>query len=114
MKLKLLKKKRKFKVGYNKNITLSHVADVYLKPDECVTFISGKTKDQYDVVKKDWGYYATPSVNGRLKFFNFKTAIFKNENKQIYVMLVKLDKMKTFKSYLKKERSIVMMWLDVK
>jgi hypothetical protein len=32
---------------------------------------------EYDVAKKDWGFYATPSMNGRLKKFGFKTAIVK-------------------------------------
>lgn len=114
MKIKVLKKKRKFKVGYKKSITLSHTADIYLKSNELVTFISGKKKDQYDVAKKDWGYYATPSVNSRLKSFNFKTAIVKNKYKQIYIMLVNSDKMKSFKSYLKKEKSVVVSWLDTK
>ena len=28
---------------------------------------------EYDFVKKNWGYYATPSINSRLKIFNFNT-----------------------------------------
>lgn len=112
MKIDILKKKRKFRVGYNKNITLSHVADLDLKTDELVTFISNNKKEQYDVTKKSWGYYATPSVNDRLKNYKFKTAIVKNKNNQIYIMLIHSNKMILFKNYLKKEKCQVVSWLD--
>ena len=59
----IYKKNRKFKVG-EKNIVLKEVAKISLKKNELVTFFNKKV--QYDIVKKDWGFYATPSINSRL------------------------------------------------
>ena len=56
---------REFPVG-NGDIVISHCANLILDTDEQVTFLTGDGKE-YDVVRKPWGYYATPSLNGRLK-----------------------------------------------
>ena len=32
--------------------------------------------------KKNWGFYSTPSINGRLKKFGLKCALIKNKNTQ--------------------------------
>ena len=48
-----------------KKIYIKHCADIYLKKNEQITL---KNFDkEYDIVKKDWGFYATPSINDRLK-----------------------------------------------
>ena len=54
----------------------------------------------YDVVKKEWGYYATPSVNGRLKKFGYKTALVKNIEGMIYVMIVDKERADLFHEYI--------------
>ena len=85
--MKIFKKNppRKFKPSPIKNIILKDCAKIYLKSNEQVTFVTDK-KQEYDVCKKDWGFYATPSINGRLKFFNFKTALVQNKKtkKKVY------------------------------
>ena len=60
MKLKINKKSRKFKVGIKKTI-LKDMGKVYLNNNEQLTFINKKS--EFDFVKKNWGYYATPSIN---------------------------------------------------
>ena len=62
---------RRFSAG---EVTISHVADLDLEPDEQVTFVSG-TGTEYDVARKDWGYYATPSLNGRLAEHGLRAAL---------------------------------------
>ena len=62
--MKIKKKNRKFKVGFN-DIILKEVAKIELNKNELVTFVNGKS--EYDIVKTNWGYYATPSINNRLK-----------------------------------------------
>ena len=42
-----------------------------------ITFFNGKI--EYDIVKKNWGFYATPSINGRLIKFGYKTCLIKNK-----------------------------------
>ena len=67
----LSKKIRKFNTKSKLNIELSLIKKINLKKDQQITFVEhskGKIKE-YDVVKKDWGYYATPSINKRLKKF---------------------------------------------
>jgi len=104
---------RKFLVGQDKQIEISHCANVDLKPDEQVTFVTDSNKE-YDVVRKSWGFYATPSVNSRLKNEGFKTALVKNSKGQWYIMLVENEKMDDFQTYLYKEANEVVEWLDEK
>ena len=102
---------RKYLVGKNRQISISDCGSIALKPDEQITFTTSKNRE-YDVARKNWGYYATPSVNGRLKKFNFKTALVKNDSEMIYVMLVERDMMHEFNKYIQEEKLIIIDWLD--
>ncbi len=102
---------RRFCVGKDKNIVLHHCADIELKSNEQVTFI-GDNKHEYDVVKTEWGYYATPSVNNRLIKFKIKTALTQNSTGQIYVMLVHEDKISNFQEYCVAEKITVLEWIS--
>ena len=104
---------RKFWVGRGNQIEISHCANVDLEPDEQVTFVTDSDKE-YDVVRKPWGFYATPSVNSRLKNQGFKTALVKNSKSQWYIMLVDDDQIDAFHAYLEKEQNEVIEWLDEK
>ena len=112
-KIKLLKKPRIFKVGENKKIKIKEVGYVYLKNNEQITLIN-ENKKKHDIVKKSWGYYATSSVNSRLKKEGFKTAIVKNKSNGYYIMIVDIKKIKNFKNYCKKENQKVIEWIDEK
>lgn len=101
MKLKINKKSRKFKVGIKKTI-LKDLGKVYLNNNEQLTFINKKS--EFDFVKKNWGYYATPSINKRLKNFNFRTFLTQNFLKNIFIMTVHKEKIKEFKKYLKEDK----------
>ena len=79
--MKIYKKERKFKVGIN-NIMLKEVAKISLNQNEMITFVKEKT--EYDIVKKNWGYYATPSINSRLKKNGFKTALAKQKKNTLF------------------------------
>ena len=101
MKIKINKKTRKFNVGIGK-ITLKDLGKIYLNKNEQITFV--RKKSEFDIVKKSWGYYATPSVNKRLKKFNFRTFLTKNSFNDVYVLIVHKDKIRDFKKYLKDEK----------
>ena len=101
MKLKINKKSRKFKVGIKKTI-LKDLGKVYLNNNEQLTFINKKS--EFDFVKKNWGYYATPSINKRLKNFNFRTFLTQNFLKNIFIMTVHKEKIKEIKKYLKEDK----------
>jgi hypothetical protein len=111
--LKINEKKpvRKYRVGLEKQIEISDCGSVGLESNEQVTFVTQDGKE-YDVAAKSWGFYATPSVNGRLKAQGFKTALVRNSQGKIYVMLVDPTKMKDFEAYLAEEKQIVEEWLD--
>jgi len=109
--MKIEKIERRFKVGLKKDIEIKHIANIYLNSDEQVTFFS-KKKRQYDFVKKDWGYYATPSINGRLKKFNFLTCLIKNKlTKRFFILIVYKEKLNLFRKYIKKEKIKIVCWL---
>ena len=107
--MKILRKikPRKFKVSAgSKKIYLKHCADIYLKKNEQITFKN--LNKEYDVVKKDWGFYATPSINDRLKKFGFRTFIVKNSYGSIYIFLVDKKKILKFKKYCKIENQQIL------
>lgn len=92
-------------------IAISDCGDVQLAPDEQVTLVTEAGK-RMDVAAKDFGFYATPSVNGRLKSEGFKTALVRNGRGQVYVMVVDTDRMDAFARYCEAERQTVLEWLD--
>jgi hypothetical protein len=102
---------RKFKVGLEQSITLKDCGGILLEVNEQVTFLTADSAE-YDVCRKEWGYYATPSMNDRLKRFGFKTALVKNAKGQIYIMIVEKDKIELFYRYLDSEKNSVVQWFD--
>jgi hypothetical protein len=44
-----------------------------LEPDEQVTLTTRRR--QYDVAPKEWGFYAAPSLNGRLPQFKLQAVL---------------------------------------
>lgn len=92
-------------------IAIRDCGDVELRPDEQVTIVTESGK-RMDVAAKDFGFYATPSVNGRLKNEGFKTALVRNARGQVYVMVVDRERMADFERYCGAERQTVLEWLD--
>ena len=111
MKIDLKDPPRKFKVGQNNQIEISDCGDIELQANEQVTFVSD-TGPRFDFARKDWGFYATPSINGRLKREGFKTALVENQKGQIYVMAVENTKFSEFEKYCHEEKQTVLEWLD--
>lgn len=109
--MKIIKSNRSFEVGINKKVKIKHSANIFLNNDEQITFIF-KNKQEYDVVKKNWGYYATPSINYRLKHNNFKTALVKNNINRNFIMIVNKENLKKFHKYLSDESMKLISWLD--
>lgn len=109
--MKIKKINRKFSVGLNKNIKIKHIANIYTKSNDQITFLSNKYQE-YDVTRKSWGYYATPSINKRLMHFNYKTGLIKNSNGMFYITVVDKKKLRLFKNYLIKENIKLISWLE--
>jgi len=85
---------------------------IFLGDNEMLSFKT-KSEKEYDFVAKEWGFYASPSVNGRLKREGFKTALVTNESNMIYVMVVDIEKIGIFKKYLKENQdNRLICWID--
>ena len=101
---------RKFVVGKNSNITISDAASIILRDDEQVTFMS--ENKEFDICSKNWGFYATPSINGRLKSFGYKVCICSNSEAKIFILLVDNDKLDKFYKYIEEEALEILAWID--
>ena len=114
MKIKLNDPPRKFKVGMTGAVELSDCAHITLEADEQVTFVA-PSGSQYDVARKSWGYYATPSLNGRLGEFGLRPALIQNtETGRFFVVLVEKDQLRDFEGYCADESLQVVVWVDQK
>lgn len=111
MKIDVKDPPRPFEVGYGPKVTMKDCALIELAPNEQVTFID-RDGSEYDVACKDWGYYATPSTNGRLRDFNFRTALVRNRVNRHFVLLVKENKLNSFEHYVAEEGLEIVVWLD--
>ena len=110
--MRLYKKKinRKFFGSKYAKKKIKDCANIFLNPNEQVSFITGDKK-QYDFTKTDWGFYATPSINKRLKENKLSAYIVKNTyNSRIFVLVVENKKKKKFFKYLKDEKLKILPW----
>ena len=111
MKFSRKKPTRTFFVGKNKDIKIEDCGSITLDSNDLITFLT-KDNKEWDVVKKNWGFYATPSINDRLFSQGFRCALVKNKRGSTYIMLVDKNKLNKFNNYILKEDSRVLMWLD--
>ena len=102
--------KRKFFAGLFKKIQFNEVGKIFLKKNELISFVT-EDNSEHEVIRKDWGFYATQSVNSRLKK-NYKTAKTENTQQKFFIMLVEKKFINKFKKYCKEEKQKVMCWLD--
>jgi SAM-dependent methyltransferase len=111
VKLTLNEPPRTFATGRGEPITISDCAHVELAPDEQVTFTT-PAGAEYDVTRKSWGFYATPSLNGRLLNFKLRAVIARGPAAKYYVFLVERGREAEFERYLAAEQNTVVRWLD--
>jgi hypothetical protein len=102
---------REFEVGFDKKGVIRDCGTMRLAPDEQITFITDEG-NQYDVTRKQWGFYAGPSLNGRLASFNLRAVLVKNRIGRYFVLLVERGKEKSFDQYIQEEPLHIISWLD--
>lgn len=111
MNIKKIDPPRSFDVGVS-GITLEHCADVRLNPDEMITFVT-PDGHEYDVVRKAWGYYATPSIDERLRVNGFRVALVQNSvSGRLYIVLVEEAQIAEWEQYSRLENLKVVSWLS--
>ncbi len=107
---------REFPVGRT-GASMFHAADAWLEDDEMAT-LRTDSGTQFDVSRKSWGYYATPSMNRRLTEHGLRAALCigvprrEGDVERMYLMLVERGHEHDFQSYLEAEDMRVVGWLD--
>ena len=102
---------RRFSAGNGVTRELLDCGTLRLDPSEQVTLLTA-TSLEYDVVRKEWGYYATPSLNGRLADNDLRGVLAKNRSGKFYVLLVEKGHESEFVQYLTEEEMSVVAWMD--
>ena len=102
---------REFEVGYDKKGIIKDCGSMQLLPDEQITFVT-ETGNEYDVTRKVWGFYAAPSLNGRLAEFHLRGVLVKNRADRFFLMLVEKGKEDLFRKYVAEERLTIVCWMD--
>lgn len=111
MKITPIDPPRAFEVGFDRKLLMKDCAHIELSPDEQVTLLT-ESGNEYDVARKSWGFYATPSLNGRLQRFNLRAVLVKNRLRQFFVMLVERGREADFQAYADAEPLQIVCWMD--
>ncbi len=102
---------RTFEAGSDIKRIIKDCGMIKLSPDEQVTFVT-ESGNEYDLTRKDFGFYATPSLNGRLKEFNLRAVLVKNTQDRFFILLVENGKEDLFDKYIEEEKITIVTWLD--
>lgn len=103
---------RRFEVGLpGQKFLLRDCGRLSLAPDEQVTFIT-EGGAEFDVCRKSWGYYATPSLNSRLASFGLRAVLAKSSDGKFFILLVEKGREGEFMRYMEHEQQKVVCWLD--
>lgn len=103
---------RRFAVGNALKFDMKDCGTLVLDPDEQITLMTPGGAE-FDVARKDWGFYATPSLNGRLMQFGLRGVLIKNRGTgRYFVLLVEQGREDAFDVYCNQENLVVITWLD--
>lgn len=102
---------RVFKTGRVSTIHMADCARIALEADEQVTFVT-PSGAEYDVARKSWGFYATPSLDSRLARCNLRAALVKNSAGCHFIFLIEIGAEQDCRRYMDAERMQLIAWLD--
>lgn len=103
---------REFAAGFgNPPVIMRDCGRVELEPDEQIT-LTTPSGAEYDVARKSWGFYATPSLNGRLAQFGLRAVLVKNRIGRYFIMLVENGCEHLFEEYRNAENLTIVCRLD--
>ena len=115
MKMKVHETPRTFTVGLSTQVELRDCAHIELAADEQVTFVTtsgGGGGGELDVVRKAWGFYATPSLNSRLVRKGLRAALVRNRLGHFFIVLIESGKEAGFEQYAADEELTHVAWMD--
>lgn len=102
---------RTYEAGFGEIVHIKDCGAVTLEPEEQVTFLT-ESGGEYDLTRKSWGFYATPSLNGRLEQFGLRGVMVKSRINRFFIVLVERGKEELFQDYLRIEGLNIVTWLD--
>lgn len=111
MRFKVLDPPRVFTAGGSPPIEIKDCARIDLDADEQVTFVTA-AGSEYDVARKSWGFYATPSLNGRLPELGLHAVLVRSPRGRYYVFLIERGREADCHRYLEAEGHEVVCRLD--
>lgn len=111
MKITATQPPRIFEVGFGETIQMKDCGRVELEPDEQVTFLTDSGAE-YDLARKSWGFYATPSLNNRLAGFGLRAVMVKNRLNRYFILLVEKGCEAAFQNYTDIEGLRIICWMD--
>ena len=101
---------REFEVGFEYKRIIKDCGTVEMNTDEQVTFTT-KSGGEYDVTRKDWGFYMGSSLNGRLFSFKLHPVLVKNRLNRFFMLLVETGFEESFQKYLEEEQLSIVSWM---
>lgn len=107
MRLDIKDKPREF---YSGTVKIKDYGKLHLGENEMIS-LATKSRREYDITAKDWGFYISPSINVRLKEEGFRVALVLNGEGKLFINAVEKDKVKLFKKYLASQKSRILCWL---
>lgn len=109
MKLAHIDPPRQFDSDGSGRFMISDCARIELQAEEQITFVA-PSSSEFDVARKPWGYYATPSLNGRLPSKGLRPVLESNSHKRYYIHLFE-DAQEEFEEYLAFDEMHIVLWL---
>jgi len=87
-----------------------------LSANEQVTLVT-LAGGEYDVARKSWGFYATPSLNSRLQRFGLRAVLMKcpeegRTEAKYFIYLIERGHEPGFEDYIKTRGYSIVCWLD--
>ena len=101
---------REFEVGFEYKRIIKDCGTVEIDTDEQVTFTT-KSGGEYDVTRKEWGFYMGPSLNGRLFSFKLHPVLVKNRLNRFFMLLMEAGFEESFQKYLEEEQLSIISWM---
>jgi len=103
---------RTFRVSANGEVTITHSADVYLEHDEQIT-LRTDSGTEFDIARKSFGYYASPSLNNRLVNFNLRAAIVRGrQSGRAYILMCETGKEEEMQKYCDWDDLRIICWIS--
>lgn len=111
MNIESLDPPRRFRPREDDELLISHVANITLDPHEQLSFVTD-SGTEFDVVRTEWGYVATPSLNRRVRDHGLRAVLVCNQDGRLYLLLVEAGKEELFQTYLAETGQTIVCWAD--